>query len=198
MTTLTADQTVSPEVIEARQASGLDRRDEVWEGTYVIMPIANREHQRIATRLCQILLNSLDYEAGDEVHAGVNVTDIEPPDDWRTNYRIPDVTVYLHGNRAYQNGGATVGGPDLAVEVVSPGDRSREKLAFYAAVGTRELVVIDREPWSLEVFRLKGGRLISAGRGDEITTQVVPAVWRLAVGSERPLSVECGGRVWPV
>ena len=189
---------VPADVVKARQDAGHDRPDEVWEGTYVIMPDPNREHQRIAARLCAIFDRVIDYEAGDEVHPGLNVTDVEPPGNWLKNYRCPDVTVYLSGNPAYEYGGATVGGPDLAVEIVSPGDRTRDKLDFYAAVGTKELLVVDRDPWSLELFRLDGDTLTSVDRGGEVTTAVVPAVWRVTADEARPLSLECGGRVWPV
>ena len=46
-----------------------------------------------------------------------------------------------------------LGGPDLAIEIVSEGDRTLEKLEFYANVGTKELLVIDRDPWQLTLYR---------------------------------------------
>jgi hypothetical protein len=46
------------------------------------------------------------------------------------------------------------GGPELAIEIVSPGDRTLEKLDFYARVGTQELLVIDRDPWQLTLYRV--------------------------------------------
>jgi len=35
----------------------------------------------------------------------------------------------------------------------SRGDKTLEKLDFYAAVGTQELLVIDRHPWKLTMYR---------------------------------------------
>ena len=55
------------------------------------------------------------------------------------------------------------GGPDFAVEVISPYDRSRKKLDFYAKVGVRELLLVDRKPWSLELYRLTDGELKLVG-----------------------------------
>ena len=45
------------------------------------------------------------------------------------------------------------GGPDFAVEILSPFDRSREKFDFYAKVGVRELMLVARRPWKLELYR---------------------------------------------
>ena len=200
MPTHIADEQVAAELIEARQAYGQDRQDEVWEGTYVIMPLGNEEHQGVATRLASILDHAVAYAAGDRIYAGLNVTDVVPPDDWRRNFRCPDVAVYLSGNPRVRNGAATVGGPDLAVEIVSPGDRSREKFDFYAAVGTQELLVVDRDPWSLELYRLEDDVLTSVARGARVTTQSVPAVWQIAEGGggDTPLALTCGGREWAV
>ena len=39
------------------------------------------------------------------------------------------------------------------MEIVSKGDRTLEKLDFYAAVDTKELLVIDRDPWQLSLYR---------------------------------------------
>ena len=47
--------------------------------------------------------------------------------------------------------------------IVSRDDHSREKISFYEKVGVRELLIIDRDPWQLELFRLASGRLESAG-----------------------------------
>ena len=76
---------------------------------------------------------------------------------WKENYRIPDMVFYSESNPAKACVTHLCGGPDFALEVVSPGDRSREKLGFYASVGTREVLLLDRKPWSLELFRLVGG-----------------------------------------
>ena len=54
------------------------------------------------------------------------------------------------------------GPADFLVEIISPGDKSRDKLAFYAELGVRELLVVDRYPWSLELYRLGGNELVLA------------------------------------
>jgi len=62
-----------------------------------------------------------------------------------------------------------VGGPDFAVEILNPGDRTPEKLPFYASVNVRELLVVDRDPWSLELFRLCDGQCYRSERLSSLT-----------------------------
>jgi Uma2 family endonuclease len=110
---------------------------------------------------------------------------------WTHNYRIPDVAVFLRGTSARSLGTHWLGGPDFVVEVVSPEDNSRAKLGFYAKVGTRELLVIDRDPWGLELYRLADGVLASVGVvGPEPpgrpASAVLPLGFGLIAGEERP------------
>ncbi len=153
------------------------------------MPDPDNEHQRIATMLATILQIIVTMTNQGEVYAGCNVTDRE--DDWTQNYRVPDVAVFLKGNSAEDRQTHFLGGPDLAIEVVSDGDRSRRKRAFYASVGTRELLILDRDPWQIELFRLQSGELVSVGTataadGSFLISNVVPLQFRLIAGSLRP------------
>jgi Uma2 family endonuclease len=84
-----------------------------------------------------------------------------------------------------------VGGPDFAVEVRSPGDRTPEKLPFYASVNVRELLVVECHPWSVELFRLTNGELVSVGQsvasGSRVlTSELIPLSFRLIPASARP------------
>ena len=168
------------EVIAERKARGLDRYDEVWEGEYVIMNVPANRHQKLVTRLSSALLLLVDEEAGDFVLSGANVSDRM---DWQTNYRVPDVLVYRGDSPAEDHGTFYLGGPDLAVEVVSPNDRTYEKLDFYAAVGTRELIVIDKSYERLELYRLLDGVLTVVGTltpdSNPIATESIPLQWTL-------------------
>ena len=80
-----------------------------------------------------------------EFFPGCNVSD--QPERWKRNYRCPDVAVFLPGNPAEDRGTHWYGGPDFAAEVHSRFDRSRKKFGFYAKVGVRELLLVDRHPW---------------------------------------------------
>jgi Uma2 family endonuclease len=90
------------------------------------------------------------------VIAGVNVSDRKV--DWEKNYRCPDVAVVLPGSRAIDCKTFYCGGPDFCVEIISDYDRTREKFDFYAKVGIRELLLIDRTPWRLELYCLAGAK----------------------------------------
>ena len=82
--------------------------------------------------------------------------------------------------------------------------KEKWKLEFYAEVGTRELLIVDREPWSLELFQLKRGRLQSAGnlvlpRAAVLTSCVLPLTFQLQKSRPRPIiqMVHTGtGQTW--
>jgi len=161
MATLVTDSVLEQRLREERKASGADRFDEVWEGIYDMPPMPNDEQQEIVSRLAAVFQMVVGWDSPDKVYAGVNVSDRE--ESWTTNYRVPDVAVFRSGTVAKDCGSHWFRGPDLAVEVVSRGDRPREKLLFYEAIGTKEVWSLERDPWRLEVFRLEGSSLISSG-----------------------------------
>jgi len=146
------DPQLVSELIAERQARQLDRNDEVWEGVYMMSPLANNEHRSLATQLSAAIVTMVDWSNLGRTLTRANVSDRR--DDWTGNYRIPDVLVFKAQTSAEDCGTHWFGGPELAVEIVSPGDRTLEKLDFYARVGTQELLVIDRDPWQLTLYRV--------------------------------------------
>ena len=189
MATLIQDLDLSRQLIAERRRSGHDRFDEVWEGVYVMNPLPNNEHQELQTRLTHLLMTVIWEPRLGKVMAGVNVSDRQHG--WKKNYRCPDAVVFLNDTKAVDCDTFWFGGPDFAIEIVSPGDRSREKLDFYATVGTREVLLIDRKPWSLELYRLEGDELVRAGKStlakrEWLTSEIVPLKWRLVAGKSRP------------
>src|SRR4051794_23996455 len=97
MTTLILDAEFEVQALAQRRAQGLDRFDEVWDGVYIMAPLANNEHQRVATKLSAVL-ELIGEELNATPLAGCNVSDRR--DDWTTNYRCPDIAVYLSNNPA--------------------------------------------------------------------------------------------------
>ncbi len=182
-----SDQTA---IIEARIESGADRFDEVWDGVYIVSPLPNDEHQEIVGNFTICFGIVIQLTKLGKVRPGVNVSD--RVDDWEKNYRGPDVVVFLNDTAARNYGAHWVGGPDFAVEVVSRYDRSREKLDFYSKIAMRELLIVDRYPWALELYRLgEAGVLELVGRStlerpDTLTSQVMPLTFQLIAGDERP------------
>jgi Uma2 family endonuclease len=177
-------------MIARRKALGHDRFDEVWDGVYVMSPIANDEHQQISTFLSAVLLTVVAWGSLGNVRCGINISDRRKG--WTKNYRVPDVAVFLNGCAATCCRTHWLGGPDFAAEVVSKRDRSREKFDFYAKVGTRELLIVDRYPWALELYGLKDAKLELLGsstleKPELLPSTVLPVTFQLFEGVERPV-----------
>src|SRR5437762_2335457 len=81
-----------------RQLTGADRFDEVWNGVYMMAPIANNEHQYLAIQICMAIMGVVKVPDEGLVFPGVNVSD--RVEKWEKNYRCPDVAVFLKGNPA--------------------------------------------------------------------------------------------------
>jgi len=178
------------DLLADRRDRGIDGHDEVWDGLYVIPPIVDIDHQRIVTGLIRAFFGALGMDDRHDVYPGINVTDRQ--DDWTQNYRVPDMAVYLEGTQAKNCDTHYFGGPDFTVEIMTPHDRSREKLPFYAKVGVRELLLIDRDPWALELFRLEQDELKKVGRvvpddADVLESQVLSVRFRLVSAEPRPV-----------
>jgi Uma2 family endonuclease len=181
-------------LIRQRRDSGGDLWDEVWDGVYVMPPLADNEHQRLGLEFAIDIRNVLEPDDRIQLFAGCNISD--QPKRWRRNYRCPDVAVFLPGNPAEDRGSHWFGGPDFAAEILSRFDRSREKFGFYAKVGVRELLLVDRRPWQLELHRRNGDRWELVGRTglDDphvLTSQILPLTFRLISGRSRP-KIEVG------
>ncbi len=185
---LVLDPYTQGRLLEERRRCGIDLYDEVWEGTYVMSPIASPEHQHILFQLSVIFNEVVVADKLGRVLPGANVTD--QIEDWTFNYRCPDVVVVLNESRAKIVGAAIVGGPDLIVEVASPGDRWPQKLPFYSKIGVRELLVVDRDTKQLELLRLRDDQLTSIGKSGAadqaiLKSEVLPVSFQHDATAER-------------
>ena len=183
------DKFVEESIKAERRARGIDRYDEVWDGLYIIGPVADNEHQDVQTGLCCAIQDAYGLDSEVRISAGANVSDLV--ENWEHNYRWPDAVVVCPGSIARDCDSHWHGGPDFVAEIVSKGDRSRDKLNFYARIGVRELLVIDRYPWQLELYRLTNGALELVCRSNvaesvSLRSAVVPASFRLLPGTPRP------------
>jgi Uma2 family endonuclease len=189
MDTLVLDPYVSERLLRERRDRGIDVFDEVWEGVYVMAPAPNDEHQEIEMNLAQPLLEMVQHRKLGTVRLRVNLA--SDPADWEHDYRIPDIVVFLKGSPAVCRDTFWSGPPDFIIEIASPHDKTREKLAFYAKLGTRELLLIDRDPWQIELYRLKGGSLAlvattAPGAATAVSSDVLPMTFKLLAGGPRP------------
>lgn len=190
MPVMVLDPDLAEEIIEGRNGFyRRHRREEVWDGVTYIMPEPDNEHSDLGTFLIWVFRTVFDPAEGNRVHNPCNVSDRDRG--WKDNYRNPDVSVFLAGNPARDRRTHWFGGPDLAVEIISPDDRSRDKLGFYAKVGTGEVLVVDRYPWKLELYRRDNNEMklvgrIRPGEGRKLVSAVVPFEFQLLRGRPRP------------
>lgn len=203
MATLIRDRELERRLIARRRRLGLDKFDEVWNGVYVVAPLANDEHQDVVGGLDALFREVIQAKRLGVSRPGVNVSDRRVG--WKKNYRCPDVAVFLKETKAINCDTHWLGGPDFAVEVVSPGENVMKKLGFYAKVGTRELLVLNRSPWRLSLYRLTDGVLRQKGEscvtdGRWLASEVLPLTFRLIDGVERPrIEVRhADGQTWMV
>jgi Uma2 family endonuclease len=203
-TALIADSDLARRIIAHRRRRGIDQWDEVWDGVYIVSPLANNQHQGLGNDLAAVITICIRWDALGLCFHGCNVSDRK--EEWTKNFRCPDVAVFLNGNPAEDCDDFWYNGPDFAVEVVSPRDRTRKKIPFYEKVGTRELMIVDRRPWRLSLLRLDAGRLRDVGQStfekpQDLRSAVIPLTFRLTGDLARPaifMQHHDGKRQWTV
>lgn len=205
MTVMILDSGIEKRLIDERRSWGADKHDEVWEGVYVMAPLPDDEHQEIAARLVRILDETLGDTQGARVRGGVNLAARDAPD-WKQDFRVPDVALFLPDTGASNRDTHWQGSADFIVEITSPGDRSRDKVPFYEALGVVELLIVDQQRRTLELHRHDGAQLRLAGasspdsprvidsRGLKLTFQLIPGEGRPRIRVAQPAS----GRAWIV
>ena len=177
------------QIIRERQKLGIDDHDEVWEGVYVVPPIANNPHQHLVGALTGILFQVVVVEGRGQVQPGANVSDRRGQ--WEHSFRGPDVVVVLNDSRAIDCGTHWYGGPDFLIEIESPGDETPEKIPFYGRIQVRELLVVHRDTRQLRLYRHNGEALVLVGQSDKddpivLSSKVVPLSFRWKSAREGP------------
>lgn len=141
------------ELLAERRKKGLDRWDEVWEGILHMVPPPSGWHQRFVMKLATGLLpvfQAKGLEAAQDVGA-------YRPGHGERDYRQPDLVIA----RPDQFTRRGIEGPcEVAVEVLSPDDESFEKLPFYAALGIREVWIVDPDTREIRIHALSGKQLL--------------------------------------
>jgi Uma2 family endonuclease len=189
MTMLIADPGLEERLREQRAAWGADHHDEVWEGVYFMAPLPNNEHQQLVMALSSVLYATINGAGLGEAFPGVNLAGCD--DNWEYDYRVPDAVVFLNQGAAENRGAYWRGAADFVVEITSAGDRTHEKIPFYWRLGVRELLIVNRRPWAVELYRRGESGLLKAGestleRNDALSSAVVPLRFRLVGGQPRP------------
>ncbi|MFZ5829253.1 MAG: Uma2 family endonuclease [Planctomycetota bacterium] len=189
MTLLVLDPWVEDQLRQQRALTGADRYDEVWEGVYVMAPLPTNEHQLLVMGLSTAIHEAVTGAKIGRAYPGVNLSDRS--DGWEHNYRAPDVAEFLNSTRAVDCGTHWMGAADFLVEIISPGDRTREKLPFYDSIGVVELLLVDRDPWKLELYQRTDRGLTKSAESTPrdsgiLESAVVPLSFRLKPSQPRP------------
>jgi hypothetical protein len=189
MALLILDEDLQRRLIAERKRTDGDRYDEVWDGVRVMSPLADDQHQLLQCQFSKVFQIVIGDTGRGQVRPGVNISDREKM--WKKNYRVPDVVVFLKGTTAKNCSTHWMGGPDFVVEITSPGDRSRDKLPFYSKIGTKEFLIVDRNRWQLELYRLKKDELKRIGdshgtKPAPLVSKVLPFHFRLLDGDAGP------------
>lgn len=138
-----------------RKHIGADRWDEMWDGVLHMPPPPILDHQNLEGALEAYLRFHWAQKHGAEVYHNIAVS---PPGGWPKNYRAPDLVLLLPQRFALKRREYIEGGPDVAIEIRSPGDETYEKLPFYADLGVPEVWIIQRDAKEPEIRLLKRGR----------------------------------------
>jgi len=204
MAVMVLEPEVEKRLLAERRGGDGNQYDEVWEGVYIMAPLPNDEHQEIVSALDSILQEVIGWPRLGKVRPGVNLSDRK--DGWEQNYREPDVAVFLRDGKAINHGTHWQGAADFLVEIISPGERTHDKIPFYGRIGVVELLVIDRDPWTLELYRRQDGRLTKVGQSTLAAPEVlecrsVGMTFQLLPGDPRPrIEATHGetGRQWQI
>lgn len=190
MTMLIQEPSISRQIIRQRRELGIDGRDEIWDGVYVVTPLANLEHQDLVGALLAILFQVVCVPKRGRVQPGANVSDRK--ENWKENFRIPDLVVALNESNACDCGTHWFGGPDFLVEVISPEESyQEEKRAFYERIGVRELLTVNRDTRHLALYRSTENALALTGQSDssnssELDSMVLPLSFRWTGTEQAP------------
>jgi Uma2 family endonuclease len=189
MTMLIEDPYLEEELKERRKAWGADHHDEVWEGVYFMAPLPNDDHQDLVFEFGLVFGETISKPGLGKVRPGINLA--ASADNWEHDYGVPDVVVLLAETSAENFSTFWTGPADFVIEITSPRDRTYEKLPFYSRIGVRELLVVDRQPWRLELYRHQDGNLQKVGestlnRPDDLASETLPLAFRLVPGQQRP------------
>jgi len=167
---------VPQHLLEQRRRTGADRFDEIWGGVYHMGPPPSGSHQRIVDALLVLFTNyATRYHLGSLLSThGVRDTRSQEED-----YRIPEWLFLRAEHEDWLRSEASFidRGPDLVLEVRSPGDETDEKVSFYEKMSVGELLIVDRDSRMPDLFRLSGGKLtrVPAAADGWVTSEALQA-----------------------
>lgn len=168
---MTAISTLTWTIDDLAQLPDKGCRYEIIQGELFVSRSPHFRHQNAADNICTAL-KSWSRETGlGYAFSGVGVVFD------RDEAVIPDVVWVRRESMdtIMDEAGHLTAAPDIAIEVISPGDEGRDqktKLELYSRRGVQEYWILDRIVQEIEVFRRGGDGLekVVVVTGDEILT----------------------------
>ena len=115
-------------------------------------PEPDREHQDFEGGLETWLRRHWARPRARKVYHRINVSPSGAGGGWINNFRIPDLVLLTMDRFSIDCRTHFEGGPEVVVEIRSPGDESEEKLPFYAQIGVLEVWIIDRDTKEIDLY----------------------------------------------
>jgi Uma2 family endonuclease len=147
-------------------------RHELMKGELLTMPLPKLEHMRVSANLTIILGQYAKANRLGEVYVEGGYKLESDPD----TVLGPDVSFVAKDRIGVSREGYFSGPPDLAVEVLSPGDRRgkvEHKLSLWLEFGTRSVWLVNPRRRTVEVFKSTGERKVFH-ETDELVDDTVP------------------------
>lgn len=128
-----------------------DQRAELIDGKIYYMALPSRMHQKLVSKLNQVIANYIDHNKG--------VCEVYPSpfavylDENSNTYVEPDISVICDKNKLDDRG--CKGAPDWIIEIVSPSSRRMDyytKLFKYRMTGVREYWIVDPDKDRITVY----------------------------------------------
>ena len=147
-------------------------RHELIKGELLTMSLPKREHMRVAANLTVMLWQHAKANGLGEVYTEGGFKLESDPD----TVLGPDVSFVSTARIAQSPEGYFAGPPDLAVEVLSPGDRRGKveyKLSLWLEFGTKSVWQVNPRRRTVEVIKPTGERKLFH-ETDELVDDTVP------------------------
>ena len=147
-------------------------RHELIKGELLTMPLPKLDHMRVAANLTIILGPYIKANRLGEVYAEGGFKLESDPD----TVLGPDVSFVSRNRVGLSPEGYHDGPPDLAIEVLSPGDRRgkvEQKLSLWLESGTRSVWLVNPQKRTVEVIRSMDERRL-LHETDDLVDDTVP------------------------
>lgn len=164
---------------ELRDLANEPFRHELIKGELLTMPLPKLQHARVCANLTMLLLQHVRANHLGEVYAEAGFKLESNPD----TVLGPDVSFVNEARTEKRGDDYYSGSPDLAVEVLSPGDRIgkiEQKVNLWLQAGARSVWLINPRHRTVEVVSANGERRIFRDTDELADDDTVPG-FRVAV-----------------